>query len=166
MHNKQVKPKTNRRLKNQQVWFSQWSCCLHYATCVQQKWLVPAQYGFHVRLRLPVLPFYETQKSQVFLYFAAEAWNLANPNVDCCRYKTRPFVPILSQMNPIHVFTPHLFNMSFNNHHPPTPTYLNIFIRHDIRPNLLYVFLIFGLDGPGIEFRWVDIFRAGVLIET
>jgi len=99
-------------------------------------------------------------------------WNPKEPNFPILRsgslksYKTRPFVPILSQMNPIHFFTPHLFHMSFNNHLPPTPMYSSIFISQDLRPNLLYVFLTFDLDGPGIEFRLVEIFRAGVLIET
>jgi len=56
--------------------------------------------------------------------------------------------------------------MSFTNHLPLAPSYSSIFFRQDLGQNLLYVFLISRLDGPAIEFRWVEILRAGILIET
>ena len=167
MHNKQIKTKTSRRWNPAgMVQPVEWLSTQRHLRAAEVISICTIMLPLLVscQLRLPVPPLYETQKSQVFLSFAAEAWNLVNPTVYC--YKTWHFVPILSQRNPIHVFTPHLCNMPFNNRLTPAPRYSSIFFRQDLRPNLLYVFLIPGLDGPGIEFRWVENFRAGVLIET
>ena len=67
---------------------------------------------------------------------------LNNPNVIIRIYKSRPFVTILYQMNPVHVLQPCFFKIYFNIIFPSTPTSFEVFFPSGLQTETQYAFIL------------------------
>jgi hypothetical protein len=62
-------------------------------------------------------------------------------------HKSPPLDPILSQMNPVQIITPHFFNICFNITVSPTPRCAKWFFLQDFSARILYTFVNLPMCG-------------------